>query len=165
MHFLQTILQWLGRTLGIIQPPSEVDSGVAEARTRFINAYNNQDYIILCELFHENAKFRGSVHPERWTFSRDSIITERYMSSATCTEILAGTTAAPREGSRSVGSMTLSLTSEKVTPVGTNYAMDTGTFRMGVKAGYEGTPTSGPYVILWRREAGDWTMIHIDMHP
>jgi hypothetical protein len=165
MNFLQTILLWLGRTLGIVQPPSEVAGGIAEARTRFINAYNNQDYIILCELFHENAKFRGSVHPERWTFSRDRIITERYMSTATYTEILAGATATPREGSRSVGSMTLSLTSERVTPVVTNYAMDTGTFRMGVRAGQEGTPTSGPYVILWRREAGDWTMIHIDMHP
>jgi hypothetical protein len=165
MNFLQTILLWLGRTLGIIQPPSEAAGDIAEARTKFINAYNNQDYIILCELFHESAKFRGSVHPERWTFSRDSIITERYMSSATCTEILAGATATPREGTRSVGSMTLNLTSGQVSPIGSDYAVDTGIFRMGVKAGYEGTPTSGPYVIVWRREAGAWTMIHIDMHP
>lgn len=166
MNLLRAIVRWLAQTLGIIEPAAALAGSIGEARARFTRAYNEADYAALCGIFHEHAKFRGSVYPERWTFSRDSIMTDRYMSSETCTAIRAGAIARPREGSRAVGTMTLELTSERVIPAGPNYAMDTGSFRMRVRPGAESAPTAGPYVILWRREAAaDWTMIHIDMQP
>jgi hypothetical protein len=162
---LQELLRRLAQILGFIRPPAAIAESINQTRARFSTAYNNQDYATLCDIFHEHAKFRGSVYPERWTFGRDSIMTERYMSSETCTAIRAGATAIPKEGTRSVGSMTLSLRSERITPIGTNYIADTGAFDMIVRPGHDATPTAGPYVILWRRENNDWKMIHIDMNP
>src|ERR1700722_13587157 len=84
---------------------------IDETRERFMKGYNEQDYSALCAILHGQAKFRGSVYPEKWTFGHDQIITERYMSSETCTAIKAGATAIPREGTKSVGVMTLELVS------------------------------------------------------
>jgi hypothetical protein len=165
-NVLRELLLRLGRVFGIVQPtPFPMVASIDEARAKFMKAYDDQDYPTLCDILHENAKFRGSVYPERWTFTRDRIITDRYMSTETCTAIKAGATATPRENTRSVGCMTLRLTSDGVTPIGTNYAIDRGTFMMSVKPGHAATPTAGPYVILWRKEGGDWEMIHMDMQP
>jgi hypothetical protein len=162
---MKQFLQWLTRLFAVRQPDPTTIASIDQAREEFAKAYNDHNYAILCDLFHENAKFRGSVYPERWTFSRDRIITERYMSTETCTAIKAGATAQPREGSRSVGSMTLSLQSRRVTPIDAHYAADIGAFRMVVQPGSEALPTAGPYFLLWRKEGDKWAVIHMDMQP
>lgn len=166
MNFLRAIVRWLAQSLGIVEPAAPGAGNIDAARARFMRAYNDQDYAGLCDVFHEHAKFRGSVFPERWTYSRDSIMTDRYMSSETCTAIRSGAVARPRAGTRSVGSMSLSLVSERIAPIGPNYASDLGRFRMDVNPGFDVAATAGPYFILWRRDEGaDWKMIHIDMNP
>ena len=125
-YFLQKILQWFPRLRAMAQsPPPSLAADLDQARAQFMQAYNNQNYATLCDVLHEQATFRGSVYPERWTFTRDRIITDRYMSYETCTAIKAGATAVPGEGTRSVGSMTLGLSPTTVTPIGDNYAVDT----------------------------------------
>jgi|SRR5208282_979997 len=154
-----TASMWLG-----FATPAIADT-VDEARAKFVAAYNNQDYAALCNVLHEHASFRGSVYPEKWTHTRDSIITERYKSSNTCTEVSKGAQAKPLADTKSVGSMIITLDSETVTPIGDRYALDVGNFKMAVMPGAKAEPTGGPYVILWIKQGGDWKMMHIDMNP
>jgi hypothetical protein len=162
---LKNFFQWLARFFGGEPPSSPIVGIINQARDQFMQAYNEENYATLCDLIHENAKFRGSVFPERWTFTRDRIITERYMSTETCTAIKAGAIARPREGTRSVGNMTLNLRSDRVTPIGTRYAADIGVFDMMIKPGSDAAPTGGPYFVLWRKEGDAWAVIHMDMQP
>jgi hypothetical protein len=162
---MKNFFQWLARLFFPEPPSSPIAETINQARDRFMQAYNEENYASLCDLFHENAKFRGSVFPERWTLTRDRIITERYMSTETCTAIKAGAIARPREGTQSIGSMTLNLRSDRVTPIGENYVADVGVFDMIVRPGSDAAPTAGPYFMLWRKERDTWAVIHMDMRP
>lgn len=139
-----------------------------EAREKFIQAYNDMDYAALCDVLQKDASFRGSVFPEKWTHTRDKIITERWRSSRTCTEIAKrGQNPKPLVNTLSVGSSTITLTPDKnaVTPAGPHYILESGIFEMKPKLGSKAKLLSGPYVILWTQQGKDWQMKHIDMHP
>jgi hypothetical protein len=162
---MKNFFRWLAGIFRMAEPSSPIVESVNQARDRFMQAYSDQNYAVLCDHFHESAKFRGSVYPERWSFTRDQIITDRYMSSETCTAIRGGATAVPLVGTKSVGSMSLLLRSERVTPFGMNYAVDIGVFDMVVHPGHDATPTAGPYFMLWRKDGDAWSVIHMDMQP
>jgi hypothetical protein len=138
-----------------------------DSRATFMKAYNSQNYDQLCNLLDKDASFRGKIMPDKWTHTADQIITERWKSKYTCSEIAQGAKT-ERQDIRifTVGESNITLTPSRPATVllDNNYALDTGKMLMAPKPGGTSKSISGSYVILWKREGNTWKMMHIDMN-
>jgi hypothetical protein len=151
----------------IAQPAPD---GLSELRRQFIEAYNKADYPALCALLHPEASFRGKINPARWTHTADRIITERWLSSETCSALRPGLSARSRATElniASVGQSDLDLEPAQAVAFSRDdsYVLDQGRFRMLAKPGSSLPTFMGDYVILWKRDGQTLKLKHIDMSP
>jgi hypothetical protein len=115
----------------------------------------------------KDASFRGKVIPEKWSHTADQIVTERWRSKFTCTEMSQGAKS-DRQDVRilTVGESNITLSPSRAAALigNKNYALDVGNFVMAAKDP-SNKSLAGPYVILWKRDGKSWKMMHIDMNP
>jgi len=141
-----------------------------ESRAKFLKAYKDMRYDQLCEVLDKDASFRGKVFPGKWSHTADQIITDRWRSKLTCTEIAQNPKSERQQGDNfTVGQAFLELTpSRAASLVGNqrskNYALDVGDFRMKAMVA-NGKDLVGSYVMMWKRDGKSWKLMHIDMSP
>ena len=171
MRLVRLLIWLLVATIVVMRSEVSIaDDMLDESRAKFLKAYKDMRYDQLCDVLDKDASFRGKVFPGKWSHTSDQIITDRWKSKLTCTEIGQNPKSERQQGDNfTVGQAYLELKPSRAASfVGNqrprNYAIDFGDFRMKAMEP-QGKDLVGSYVMLWKRDGKSWKLMHIDMSP